>query len=130
MTQDLQFKVSREFKPLSEKQLRQILAVITKFRNVCAHNERLLSYKTKNAIPKLAAHHSLNIPLKGNAYAVGIHDLFAVAVAFKYLLDYTDFKKFKANLNNTIEHYIQNTKALSKKDILDAMGFPTNWFQI
>lgn len=130
MTQDLQFKVSREFNNLSEKQVGQILNVITKFRNVCAHNERLFSYKTKNTIPNLSVHQALKIQRKGSTYDKGIRDLFAIVIAFKYFLGADDFNKFKTNLTNTIDHYIQKSSALSKNDILGAMGFPTNWDQI
>ena len=130
MTQDLQFKVSREFNALSEKQVGQILSVVTKFRNVCAHNERLFSYKTKNIIPNLSVHRVLKIQRKGSTYDRGIRDLFAIVIAFKYFINADDFKKFKKSLINTIEHYIQSTTALSKNDILDAMGFPINWIDI
>ena len=130
MTQDLQFKVSREFKSLSEKKVRQILNVITKFRNVCAHNERLFSYKTKNAIPNLNAHKALNIATKGSAYVSGIQDLFAVVISFKYLLSDDDFAEFKSSLASAIDYYIQNTSALNESDILSAMGFSQNWKQI
>lgn len=130
MTQDLQFKVSREFNSLSEKQVGQILSVVTKFRNVCAHNERLFSYKTKNIIPNLSVHQALKIQRKGNTYDRGIRDLFAIVIAFKYFLGVDDFNKFKTSLTNTIDHYIQITTALSKNDILSAMGFPTNWEQL
>ena len=130
MTQDLQFKVSREFNSLSEKQVGQILSVVTKFRNVCAHNERLFSYKTKNIIPNLPVHHALKIQRRGSTYDKGIRDLFAIVIAFKYFLSADDFNKFKISLTNTIDHYIQNTTALSKNDILYAMGFPANWEQI
>lgn len=130
MTQDLQYKVSREFKTLSEKQLRQVLSVITKFRNVCAHNERLFSYKTKNDIPNLSEHRILNIPRKGNTYVSGTHDLFSVVITLKYLLDIDNFNKFKISLTNTIEHYIQSTGVLNKDDILHAMSFPLNWTEI
>lgn len=130
MTQDLQFKASREFNSLSEKQVGQILNVVTKFRNVCAHNERLFSYKTKNSIPILPAHQALNIPRKGNTYKQCIRDLFAIVIALKCFLDANDFNKFKTSLTNTIDHYVKNTSSLSKNDILSSMGFPTNWKQI
>lgn len=41
LTSDLRTKISKNFDNVNEKQLRQYLKVITKFRNVCAHNERL-----------------------------------------------------------------------------------------
>ena len=130
MTQDLQFKVSREFNNLSEKQVGQLLSVVTKFRNVCAHNERLFSYKTKNSIPLLPIHQILSIQRKGNTYKNGISDLFAIVISFKHFLKDDDFSKFKSSLANTIDYYIQNTTALSKNNILEAMGFPDNWEQI
>lgn len=130
MTQDLQFKVSREFKQLSEKQLGQLLSVVTKFRNVCAHNERLFSYKTKNSIPNLPVHKTLNITKKGNTYTKGLRDLFAIVVAFKYLLSEEDFEKFKDSLSNTIEHFDTAAKSPEKQDVLEAMGFPKNWQDI
>ena len=130
MTQDLQFKVSREFSNLSEKQIGKILSIVTKFRNVCAHNERLFSYRTKSMIPNLPAHKSLNIPQKGNAYTKGIRDIFAIVIVFKYFLTTDDFNKFKTHLSGSIDHYIQNNTALSKDDILNAMGFPTNWADV
>ena len=49
-TQDLQIKIAKNFSGVNEKQLDQFLAVITKFRNVCAHNERLFSYKTRQEL--------------------------------------------------------------------------------
>lgn len=130
MTQDLQFKVSREFKQLSEKQLGQLLSVVTKFRNVCAHNERLFSYKTKNTIPNLPVHKMLNINKKGNTYSKGLRDLFAIVVAFKYLLSEEEFDKFKDSLSNTIEHFSETAKTPNKQEVLKAMGFPKNWYDI
>lgn len=130
MTQDLQFKVSKEFQNLSEKQVGQILSFVTKFRNVCAHNERLFSYKTKNIIPNLSVHQLLKIPKKGSTYDRGIRDLFAIVIAFKYLLCDDDFQKFKNNLNDIIRHYIYKNNIVTENDILVAMGFPNNWLDI
>ena len=67
---------------------------------------------------------------KQDTYDKGIRDLFAIVIAFKYFLGADDFNKFKTSLTNTIDHYIQITTALSKNDILSAMGFPTNWEQL
>lgn len=42
-------------------QLAKLLAVTAQFRNICAHGERLYSYKTKNAIPDFPIHDKLGI---------------------------------------------------------------------
>ena len=129
-TQDLRAKVSKNFDGVNEKQLHQYLTVITKFRNVCAHNERLYSYHTKDAIPNTALHGKLGIPKKGTEYKHGKCDLFALVIAFRYLLPNDDFKKFKKSLMKIIKHYLKTSTFLTESELNKMMGFPDNWKQI
>lgn len=126
-TQDLKVKVSKNFDKVNEKQLEQYLTVITKFRNVCAHNERLYSYKTKNDIPNTTIHQKLGIPKTGSQYIWGKHDLFSLVIAFRYLLPNKDFKKFKSSLVFILKHYLDATDAMTEADLYRYMGFPSNW---
>lgn len=130
MTQDLQVKVSQDFTNVNEKQLRQYLIVITKFRNVCAHSERLFSYKTHDAIPDTVLHKKLLIGKKGTQYICGKQDLFSVVISFRYLLPDTEFKKFKAGLTKIIKEYFASSDALSESELFSYMGFPLNWTKI
>lgn len=130
ITDDLKVKVSKHFDQVNEKQLEQYLRVITKYRNVCAHNERLFSYQTRNDIPDTALHQKLGIAKTGTQYSCGKHDLFAVVISFRYLLSSHDFAKFKLALTQIINHYISSSQALSEADLYDYMGFPTNWKKI
>jgi len=129
-TQDLKVKVSKNFDKVNEKQLEQYLSVITKFRNVCAHNERLYSYNTRDDIPDTDIHKKLGIPQKGSQYTYGKRDLFALVIAFRYLLPNEDFKKFKASLLRILKHYIDSTSAMTEIDLYKYMGFPANWKKI
>lgn len=130
LTPDLKVKISKNFDKVNEKQLEQYLSVITKFRNVCAHNERLFSYQTKNAIPNTALHEKLNIPKKGTEYIYGKRDLFSLVISFRYLLSNEDFKKFQLNLNKIINHYLKNARSLTETSLYSYMGFPINWKKI
>lgn len=129
-TQDIRAKISKNFYGVNEKQLHQYLTVITKFRNVCAHNERLYSYHTKDAIPDTALHSKLKIPKKGTEYKYGKRDLFALVIAFRYLLPNDDFKKFKKSLTQIIKHYLDTSDFLSESELNKLMGFPDNWKSI
>ncbi len=129
-TQDLKAKISKHFDKVNEKQLEQYLRVITKFRNVCAHNERLYSYQTKNDIPNTAIHQKLGISQSGSQYVCGKHDLFALVIAFRYLLPDDNFKKFKACLARILTHYLKESGAMSETDLYRYMGFPSNWKKI
>ena len=130
-TYDIQCDVAKNFDKVNERQLRQYLGVITKFRNVCAHGERLYSYQTyNNEIPDTPLHAKLGISQKGAQYVLGKHDLFAVVIAFRYLLPNDDFKRFKASLLRCIQSYLKSLGAMSEKDLFQYMGFPSNWIKI
>ena len=129
-TQDLQAKVSKNFDKVNESQLEKYLSVITKFRNVCAHNERLFSYQTRNDIPDTALHQKLGIQQVGSQDVCGKRDLFALVIAFRYLLPNDDFKEFKANLSRILKCYLESTSAMSEMELYQYMGFPSNWKNI
>lgn len=130
LTSDLKTKVAKHFDKVNIRQLEQFLSVITKFRNVCAHNERLFSYQTRNDGPDMPLHQKLRIPQRGTQYTCGKRDLFAVVIAFRYLLPNEDFKKFKQNLSKIIGQYLSSSAFLSESDLYAYMGFPTNWRKI
>ncbi|WP_242860581.1 Abi family protein, partial [Blautia wexlerae] len=82
--QSLKSKVSKNFEPLNQHQMEQFLSVLTKYRNVCAHGERLFTYRTVDAIADTPLHKKLSLPQSGNQYEKGKQDLFAVVIAFRY----------------------------------------------
>ena len=110
--------------------MEQFLSVITKFRNVCAHGERLFSYQTKDAIPNTVLHQKLKIAPKGSSYTYGKHDLFALVISLRYLLPSEDFLSFKAQLITTINRFLSASAALSEQELYRFMGFPENWKKI
>ena len=127
---DLQSKVSKNFAHVNEKQLGQFLTVMTKFRNVCAHNERLFSYRSKDAIPDMELHSKLSISKERSLYQCGKSDLFAVVIAFRYLLPKQEFLEFKRALTKQIDRFLKSTPHISEEELLRAMGFPANWKKI
>lgn len=127
---DLQSKVSKNFPNVNEKQLGQFLSVLTKFRNVCAHNERLFFFQCRDSIPNTRIHQKLGIPQKNATYQYGKNDLFSVVIAFRYLLPNDEFLVFKKNLSVLISKLLDSTEHISENELLTAMGFPTNWKNI
>lgn len=130
----IQVKVSRDFSTkrtaLSNTDLIDYLHVLTHFRNRCAHIERLFSYKDRYDIPDTALHAKLSIPKIGNQYVCGKHDLFAVVIAYWYLLPKEEFKDFKKELIKLINKTVKKASALTEEKLITAMGFPKNWKDI
>lgn len=129
LPQGLQINISKNYKFINEKQLGQITTVLTKFRNACAHGERLFTYRTNDSIPDLKIHSKLNIPKKGNQYIYGKNDLFSVVISLRYLLPANHFWEYKQKLKKLINDYLKKSP-IAQEDFLNEIGFPTNWSDI
>ena len=101
-----------------------MLVIITKYRNICAHGNRLFNAKTQDSIPDLVAHKKLRIPKINFRYQQGKSDLFATVISLKYLLDAADFRQFYSDLKKVIKKYTPSDKTM------ELMGFPANWMSI
>lgn len=60
----------------------------------------------------------------------GKQDLFAVVIAFRYLLPKEDFTNFKQKLIHEIEKLNKNLIHITEKELLEQMGFPEKWRNI
>lgn len=129
-TQDIQAAVSKEFPIVSEHQLVGMLDLLTRVRNVCAHNERLFDFNAgkKRAIQAMPLHRKLGIGKRKSYYKKGQCDLFAAVVCLKYLLSPEDFQFTMDAIKTEIDTLCSKTKQLQKNKILSCMGFPLNWY--
>ncbi len=129
-TTDIRAKISKNFQHISEKQLHQFINIVGKCRNVCAHGERLFSFKINETIPDTLLHQKLQIQRVHNHYVYGKQDLFAVVIALRYLISNDEFKQFKAALSKLIKSVLKQCPHLTEQQLLDHMGFPANWDKI
>ena len=123
-------KVSHNFVHVNEKELEQYLKVLVIFRNMCAHNERLVSSYAHSDIPDTIIHKKLRIPKIGEQYIYGKRDLFSLVIAFRYLLPKEDFLVFKKALVDMIAKYLKSSNRLGENELLKYMEFPVNWKSI
>lgn len=128
--QSLQSKICKNFGIINQRQMEQFLSVLTKFRNVCAHGERLFTYRTMDNISDLPLHKKLSIPMSGIQYQYGKKDLFAVVIAFRYLIPAKDFLAFKKKLSRLIDNASTSLTHMDDSELLERMGFPPNWKDI
>ena len=61
--------------------MEQFLSVLTKYRNVCAHGERLFTYRTVDVIADTPLHKKLSLLQSGNQYEKGKQDFSEKVVA-------------------------------------------------
>lgn len=130
LQQDIQIKISKNYPCINERQMISILTVMVKFRNVCAHGERLFTYKTNDSIPDLPIHKKMNIVRKGTQYVNGKNDLFSIVIALMYLLNDEWFKEFINELKTLIDKYLSKYDSIEEQELYEKMGFPPNWKKI
>ncbi len=126
----MQSDISKEFPGVNEKDLEKYLKILTLFRNVCAHNERLYSFRIQIDFPDTVLHAQLGIAKKGNQYLLGKRDLFGLVIAFRYLLPKQDFLEFKRAMIHILRKYTKSSSQISEISLLSMMGFPSNWKNI
>lgn len=120
----VKIQICKDFGEIRENELERMLSIMTKFRNVCAHNDCLFNFKTQDALPDLLIHQMLQIPRRLGRYCCGKEDLFAQVIILKMLLQEEDFEWFYTELKQCFQrHSVYQT-------ILYQMGFPENWKEI
>lgn len=131
LPQNIQSKVAMEFKHVNEKDLERMLDLLSRVRNVCAHNERLYDYRYyKGAINDTFIHTCLKLRKDIGQYVQGKSDLFAVLISFKYLIDNQKFEKIANGINDCIRVLFNNTRQIQRLQLYKFMGFPSNWDEI
>lgn len=129
--QKVQMAVSKEFPTLYPNDLISMLDVLSRFRNVCAHNERLYNFKlSKKAIPKKYIHQRLIKKDNKGRPVSGRQDLMAVLIILKYTLPQNSFESLVQELKMCMDNLHNATTRIQKDSLLKEMGFPQNWEEI
>lgn len=127
----IQSKISREYPYVNEDELGRMLDLLSRIRNVCAHNERLFDYNyKKGAIKDSYIHETLSMPRQGSEYKTGKSDLFAVLICLKYLLDQEEFEELIVQIQTQLLFLCTSTRRINPDQMRKYMGFPANWEDI
>lgn len=130
LPQKMQGLICQVFGNIKKNDMIKYLKVLTLYRNVCAHNERLFSHHTYSSIPDTLIHKKLNIPKHHSKYICGKNDLFCVVITFRHLLPRADFLVFKKHLMHIFNQYKKKNSNLKLDKLYEYMGFPSNWKHI
>lgn len=124
----VQNKIKNEIGIGKINELVSILWLLTKFRNVCAHNERLYDYVTlSNSLTEMEIHSKLRVSKKSGVYSNGRDNLYAVLIAFKLLLPKDAFVSCCSHLETIFNEFRLPTNVVKKTDIIQKTGIPPNW---
>ncbi|MDO4962960.1 MAG: Abi family protein [bacterium] len=106
------------------------LAILSNYRNLCAHEDILYDHRTQKVIPDTRYHYLLNIDKTDDEYNYGKNDLFSVVIIMKQMLTIDEFREFINEVGYEIDLLEGKTNILPINNFLNKIGFPDNWRDI
>lgn len=115
---------------VSSYELNIYLALLSNYRNLCAHEDMLYDYQTQRSIPDCKYHKLLNIDKEYEEYVCGKNDFFAIIIIMKSMLSHDEFR----NMINEISYELERLSGLlhttNINEVKEKIGFPTNYRDI
>lgn len=107
--------------PIEPNILKDIIKISNLFRNVCAHDDILFSYKLKKPLStKNSTSKFFNTKFNGDS-------LFDLIILLQLVLSKDCHGEMIYRIDCTIKKYSNSFKSISLTDILLKSGFPNNW---
>lgn len=116
---------------IRDNELINLIKILSLCRNKCAHDERLYNFYSREAINNNIIHSALAIPRgRGGTLLYGKHDLFAVIIAIKILINKKSFNMMVTEIRDAVNILSKELNVIGINNVLDKMGFPRNWVDI
>ena len=115
---------------LDNETLRIFLALLSNFRNVCAHEDILYDHRVQRSIPDSEYHKLLNIQKIDEEYIYGKNDLFSLVIILKYMLTSYEFSLMIDEIKKEVDILDEKVSTVPLDAILNKIGFPSNFYDI
>ena len=119
-----------EYYNLDVETLGTYIALLSNYRNLCAHEDIVYDHRTQKVIPDTRYHRELNIHLINDEYSCGKDDIFAAIIMLKSVLNESDFRDLVNETSYELDLLDGRVNVIPQEKILDRMGFPSNWEEI
>lgn len=107
--------------PIEKNILKDIIKISNLFRNVCAHDDILFSYRLKKPIStKESTSKFFRVKFKGNS-------IFDLVMLLQLVLPKDCHEEMISKIEFTFKLYSKSFKSISLEDVIEEAGFPINW---
>ncbi len=115
---------------VSSTDLSIYLALLSNYRNLCAHEDILYDHRTQRSIPNNRFHKFLNIESSDGEYIYGKNDLFAIIIILRQMLSEVEFADLINEISYEMDILDSKIDSVDTKIILNKIHFPDNWRNI
>ena len=114
--------VIADFYHVDTETLGIFLALLSNFRNLCAHEDILYDHRTQRSIPDNKYHYALHVDKTDDEYIYGKNDLFALIIIMKYMLSTEEFADMMNELGYEIDRLDGIVNVVPLNTILNKIG--------
>jgi len=105
-------------------------ALLSNYRNLCAHEDLLFNHFTQKVVPDNTIHNKLNIEKINDEYVSGKNDIFGLIIILKQMLTKDEFKLLMSEVTYELNYLEAKLKTIKIDAVLKNMGFPENYKDI
>lgn len=115
---------------LDVESLEIYLALLSNYRNLCAHEDIVFDHRSQRQIPDNRFHILLKIPKTDAEYIYGKNDIFALIIILKQMLKNEKFEEMMYEIENEFVEFDNKVDSVPLEKLYDKMGFPENYKDI
>ncbi len=126
---DDQYSIAQVY-GIDSESLQIYLALLSNYRNLCAHEDILYDHRTQRSIPDTVYHYKLDIDKTDDEYNYGKNDLFALVIIMRQMLTDEEFRGLIFELGYEVDILDGKVDVIPINALLNRIGFPDNWRDI
>lgn len=119
-----------EYYNLDVESLEIYLALLSNYRNLCAHEDIVFDHRSQRQIPDSRFHIMLKISQTDDEYIYGKNDIFALIIILKQMLKKDKFEEMMYEIENEFVEFDNKVDSIPLDKLYDKMGFPKNYKDI
>lgn len=119
-----------EYYNLDVESLEIYLALLSNYRNLCAHEDIVFDHRSQREIPNNRFHIMLKIEEKNGEYIYGKNDIFALIIILKQMLKEDKFEEMLQEIEKEFNKFDNKVNSIPIEKLYNLMGFPKNYKDI
>ena len=116
-----------EYYNIDVENLEVYLALLSNYRNLCAHEDIVYDHRSQREINDTVYHERLNLKKEDGIFVQGKNDIFALIIILKQVLKPDKFNEMLNEINAEFIKFDEKVNIISLDKLYNKMGFPKNY---
>ena len=119
-----------EYYNIDVENLEVYLALLSNYRNLCAHEDIVYDHRSQREINDTVYHERLNLKKEDGIFVQGKNDIFALIIILKQVLKPDKFNEMLNEINAEFIKFDEKVNIISLDKLYNKMGFPRNYMEL